>query len=341
MKRNQKVKFYFFFLALISGFIFLVTFPRLTLPLGFSYILYLMIHPLASKLLRGNNQQRIIYSLFLTACACCLVIPLMATLFSAETDFRQLINHFPEIQLNLQFKYLQFREFVADKTGLKMSLDPVTYLMRKIETQGSTLLTNIPKFISSILEWMLLVPLFLYFFFKESKNLKIKLMEFIPNPIFEKTYVLASQFNTKFGEYIIAKFIEATILGTLVTVGLMIIGFPYPFILGIIAGVTNILPYVGPIIGVIPALAIALLSSNTNVSFLGAGMVYLIANAVDMLLVFPLLVSKIVNLHPILVIVSVLAGGQVGGVVGMIVVIPVVAFVQILIKEIYRDLNVQ
>ena len=121
----------------------------------------------------------------------------------------------------------------------------------------------------------------------------------------------------------------------------MIIGFPYPFILGIIAGVTNILPYVGPIIGVIPALAIALLSSNTNVSFLGAGMVYLIANAVDMLLVFPLLVSKIVNLHPILVIVSVLAGGQVGGVVGMIVVIPVVAFVQILIKEIYRDLNVQ
>lgn len=341
MKRNQKVKLYFFFLTLIIGIIFMMAFPRLTLPLGFSYILYLMIHPLAERLMSGSNQQRIVYSLFLTACACCLVIPLVATLYSAETDFKQLLKHIPEIRLNMQFKYLQFREYLADKTGIKMSLDPVTYLMRNIETQGSTLLANIPNLISSILEWMLLVPLFLYFFFKESKNMKAKTMGFIPNSIFEKTYVLASQFNTKFAEYIIAKFIEATILGAIVTIGLMIIGFPYPFILGIIAGVTNILPYVGPIIGVIPALAIALLSSNTNVSFLGAGIVYLIANAVDMVLVFPLLVSKIVNLHPVLVIVSVLAGGQIGGVVGMIVVIPFVAFVQILIREIYQDLNVQ
>ena len=59
-------------------------------------------------------------------------------------------------------------------------------------------------------------------------------MRSIPNSIFEKTYVLFSQFNTKFGEYIIAKFIEATILGSLVTVGLLIVGFPYPFILGFI-----------------------------------------------------------------------------------------------------------
>jgi len=335
------VKIYLFFAVLISALAFIVSFPRLTLPLGFSYILYLMINPLTSKLLRGSNQQRIIYSLFFTACACLLVIPLVATLYNAETDFKQLLKHIPELRIKLQFKYIQFRELLLDKTGVKLSLDPVTYVMRNVESQGANLLSSIPSLVSSVLEWMLLVPLFLYFFFKESKTLKVKFMEFIPNSIFEKTYVLFSQFNTKFGEYIIAKFIEATILGSLVTLGLMLVGFPYPFILGIIAGVTNILPYVGPIIGFIPALAVALLSQNPDVSLLSATIIYLIANAVDMVLVFPLLVSKIVNLHPILVVVSVLAGGQIGGAVGMIVVIPMVAFIQLLFKEIYQDLNAQ
>jgi len=341
LKKNQMVKIYLFFAVLISALVFMVYFPRLTLPLGFSYILYLMINPLTSKVLRGNNQQRIIYSLFFTACACLLVIPLVATLYNAETDFKQLLKHIPELRVKLQFKYIQFRELFLDKTGVKLSLDPVTYIMRNVESQGANLLSSIPSLVSSVLEWMLLVPLFLYFFFKESKTLKIKFMEFIPNSIFEKTYVLFSQFNTKFGEYIIAKFIEATILGSLVTLGLMLVGFPYPFILGIIAGVTNILPYVGPIIGFIPALAVALLSQNPDVSLVSVSIIYLIANAVDMVLVFPLLVSKIVNLHPILVVVSVLAGGQIGGAVGMIVVIPMVAFIQLLFKEIYQDLNAQ
>lgn len=341
MKKNQILKIYLFFTVLILAIAFMVYFPRLTLPLGFSYILYLMINPLTARMMRGSNRQRIIYSLFFTACACLLVIPLVATLYNAETDFKQLLKHVPELRIKLQFEYLKFRELFMDKTGMKLSLDPVTYIMRGVENQSANLLSNIPALISSILEWMLLVPLFLYFFFKESKSLKGKFLEFIPNAIFEKTYVLFSQFNAKFGQYIIAKFIEATILGGLVTLGLILIGFPYPFILGIIAGATNILPYVGPFIGFIPAVAVAILSQNPDVSFFSVSVIYLIANAVDMVLVFPLLVSKIVNLHPILVVVSVLAGGQIAGVVGMIVVIPIVAFVQLLFKEIYQDLNVQ
>lgn len=341
MKKNQILKLYLFFAALTAAIAFMVNFPRLTLPFGFSYILYLMINPIAARIVRGNNQQRIIYSLFFTACACLLVVPLVATLYNAETDFKQLLKHIPELRVKLQFKYLQFRELFIDKTGVKLSLDPVTYIMKNVENQGANLLSGIPTLVSGILEWMLLVPLFLYFFFKESKLVKVRFMEFIPNSIFEKTYFLFSQFNNKFGEYIIAKFIEATILGSLVTLGLLLISFPYPFILGIIAGVTNILPYVGPVIGFIPALAVALLSQNPDVTLLSATLIYLIANAVDMVLVFPLLVSKIVNLHPILVVVSVLAGGQIGGAVGMIVVIPVVAFIQLLLKEIYQDLNAQ
>jgi putative permease len=126
-----------------------------------------------------------------------------------------------------------------------------------------------------------------------------------------------------------------------VTIGLLAIGFPYPFVLGFFAGVTNILPYIGPLIGVVPAILVALLSSDSNASMLGMSVVFLAANLIDMVLVFPLLVSKVVNLNPIIVVVSVIVGGQLGGVVGMIVVIPFIAFFKLLFEEIYKDLSVQ
>jgi putative permease len=219
-------------------------------------------------------------------------------------------------------------------------VDPVSFVMAKVEVYGSDLVAQIPTYLSSLFEWLLLVPLFLYFFFMESGRFNRQFLEGVPNPIFEKSYVLISQFNTKFGEYIIAKFIEATILGSLVTLGLLAIGFPYPFILGFIAGVTNILPYIGPVLGFVPAFFIALLSKDPNVSMLGMVVIFSIANLIDMILIFPLLVSKIVNLHPIVVVVSIIIGSQLGGIVGMIVIIPFVAFFKLLFKEIYKDLSV-
>lgn len=73
----------------------------------------------------------------------------------------------------------------------------------------------------------------------------------------------------------------------------------------------------------------------------GMIIVYAIANLIDMILVFPLLVSKIVNLHPIIVVVSIIVGSQLGGIIGMIVIIPFIAFFKILFIEIYKDLSVQ
>ncbi len=72
----------------------------------------------------------------------------------------------------------------------------------------------------------------------------------------------------------------------------------------------------------------------------GMVIIYTIANLIDMILVFPLLVSKIVNLHPIVVVVSIIIGSQLGGIVGMIVIIPFIAFFKILFIEIYKDLSV-
>jgi putative permease len=340
MNRNQRIKLYLFFFLFASGILFAFLFPRLTLPFGFAYIVYLMTRPFTLRLTTGSRKQRLVYFLLMMAGFSFMFFPLFGTLYNSDTDFGEFSAQVGEVEKILSDKFFAFKIMVFEKYGLKINMDPVKFVMSRVDSYGSTFLAQIPAFISSLFEWLLLVPLFLYFLFMESGKFNRRFLEAVPNPIFEKSYVLISQFNTKFGEYIIAKFIEATILGTLVTLGLLIIDFPYPFIVGFIAGVTNILPYIGPVLGFVPAFFIALLSKDPSVSMLGMVMVFTVANLIDMILVFPLLVSKIVNLHPIVVVVSIIIGSQLAGVVGMIVIIPFIAFFKLLFKEIYKDLSV-
>ncbi|MBA2405427.1 MAG: AI-2E family transporter [Bdellovibrionales bacterium] len=341
MHRNLKIKLFLFFFLLFAAIAFALLFPRLTLPFGFSYIVYLMAQPLASLLMTGSKKQRIFFFSLLILGVSFSLFPLFAAFYNIDTDFSKFSSQLPEIQKTLQDKYFVLKVYIFEKFGYRLNIDPVTFMVKKMETSGALLLAQIPDYLSSFFEWLLLVPMFLYFFFFQSKKFGYSLVRSIPNSIFEKTYVLFSQFNTKFGEYIIAKFIEATILGTSVTIGLMAIGFPYPFILGFVAGITNILPYIGPILGFVPAVMVALLTHDPKISMFSMTLIYLVANLIDMVLVFPLLVSKVVNLNPIIVVVSVIVGGQLGGVVGMIFIIPFIAFFKLLFEEIYKDLSVQ
>ena len=80
----------------------------------------------------------------------------------------------------------------------------------------------------------------------------------VPNPIFERVYFLSSQFNKKIGDYIFAKVVEATILGVIIGTGLAIMELRFSLLLGVIAGVTNIIPYVGTVVGIIPGVIVAL-----------------------------------------------------------------------------------
>lgn len=340
MSKIQKIKLYLFIFFIVAAVVFAVLFPRLTLPFGFAYIIYIMANPIQILLTKGTVRQRLWYTFLLVVGVTFLLFPLFATLYNAHTDLGSWSQQLPLLQKVIQDKFFLFKVNFFEKYGIRVNLDPVNYMMSKLEFFGSDFISRFPDYLSTVFEWILLVPMFLYFFFKDSSRIGNKLMEAIPNPIFEKTYVLFSHFNTKFGEYIIAKFVEAALLGTLVTIGLWAIGFPYPFILGFIAGVTNILPYIGPLIGIIPAFGIALLSKDPSVSMLAMVIVYTVANLIDTILVFPLLVSKIVNLHPIIVVVSIIVGSQLGGIVGMIVIIPFIAFFKILFIEIYKDLSV-
>jgi putative permease len=118
------------------------------------------------------------------------------------------------------------------------------------------------------------------------------------------------------------------IVGLVVWLGLYSIGTPYTSILALFAGLTNLIPYLGPIIGAAPGIIIAFVNHSSLASVVFVTMVYLIAQLIDIVFVIPLVVARIVDLHPVTVVIVIIIGSQVMGILGMIISVPVASILK-------------
>ena len=131
--------------------------------------------------------------------------------------------------------------------------------------------------------------------------------------------------------------IEGLLLGIMVGAALSFLDFPYPIALACIAGLTNIVPYLGPVLGALPGLLIAMFDPTIGIHVNSVFLAYLIPNLIDMTFIFPVIVAKLVNLHPLLLLVSVILGQNYAGVAGMLLSIPLATILKIVLQEIYRS----
>ena len=197
---------------------------------------------------------------------------------------------------------------------------------------------TVPGFVRTFFTVMLLGPFLAFFMVKDGRVYTRFVLGLAPNNLFETVLSLQHQINFQIGQFVRARLLESSIVGVVTAIGLVIIGFPYALLLGIIAGVTNLIPYLGPILGAGPAFAIALVNGYSPLQMVGLGFVYVIAQLIDAGFLVPLLVAKIVDLHPVTVIVVIIAGAQVMGILGMIISIPVAGMLKVIISTVYRQL---
>jgi putative permease len=308
------------------------------IPFGIAYVMALMLKPIQKMFFSVGIKKKMAAVLVVIGFAFVFSYPIIEGVKTVAEESHRIEYYLPKLETYLREKYQIITTEVRERFNYEITVNPVDKLIEFGQESTKSIFIYLPKILASALEWGLIIPLFLFFIMKDERRVRFQFLRIVPNNIVEKAYYLYHQFNTKFGDYIFAKFIEAAIVGIIITTGLIIIGYPFAFILGIIAAITNILPYIGPIIGFVPALVIGLVDQNPNTTLGAMVVLYVIANVIDLALVFPLLVSKIVNLHPMIVVISVIFGSQVGGVVGMIISIPMVAFLKLLFQEIYLEL---
>lgn len=132
--------------------------------------------------------------------------------------------------------------------------------------------------------------------------------------------------------FIRGQLIIAFIVGMLETIGLALIGMKYPLALGMIGGLANIIPYLGPYIGAIPAVAVALTISPVKALWTAA--VFIIVQQIDNNFISPRMMEERLGLHPVATIFAVLAGGEFFGIPGMLLAVPVVAIFRVVMNRI-------
>lgn len=171
-----------------------------------------------------------------------------------------------------------------------------------------------------------------FYFLKDKHMLLYKTKEMtdviIPQKVNLRIKTILSDIDAVFSGYIRGQLTDALIMAILISIALSLIGIDYAIIIGIIAGFTNVIPYVGAMVGLALAVIVGLLS-GTPIKAVYALIVMLVLQQVDGAVIVPRVVGNQVDLHPILVLMALAVGGAVFGIVGMIFAVPVTAILKI------------
>ncbi|MEE9523384.1 MAG: AI-2E family transporter [Thermodesulfovibrionales bacterium] len=185
----------------------------------------------------------------------------------------------------------------------------------------------------SIITHLIIIPFFSFFMVKDSRYIKKQFILMIPNRFFEFTINLLNKMDIQMGNYIRGQLLESTIIGTLAIAALWTLNVDYFILLGAFAGLINIVPYVGPIIGTIPPILASLYATGNLATAGYIALVFVIIQLIDNGVLKPVVVGKSVDLHPLMVLLAVIIGGKFFGILGMILSIPVTGFIKIIIHE--------
>ncbi|HEY4551708.1 MAG TPA: AI-2E family transporter [Bacillaceae bacterium] len=171
------------------------------------------------------------------------------------------------------------------------------------------------------------VPFISFYFLKDLEQVKKAAWYMTPKRWRDNAIEFLKAANVSLGGYIRGQLIVCTVIGSIAALSFWLLGLQYPVMLGAIIAFTNIIPYFGPVIGAVPVLAIALLSSVKQ-----AVIAVIIVFSLQFLegnILSPYIVGKSINMHPLFIIGALLAGGEAAGIVGMVVAVPILAVVKV------------
>lgn len=230
-----------------------------------------------------------------------------------------------------------FENQVKQRIPMLASTEPTKAILEWGESTGLWFVENGATLAGSLATWILMAPFLTFVLLTEGLQMRRRFYSLVPNRYFESFFLVTNDILTSISDYLRAKLLEALLVGLITGIGLWAVGAPYALVLATVAGVTNILPYIGPILGAVPGILVAMFDPNGASLLLPIGLTYIIANAVDTIVIFPLIVAKLVNLHPLILIAAVIVGQQYYGLVGMLLSIPLAASMKIILQQMHRS----
>lgn len=339
IKKIHRRKLIFFLGLLLAFFIGLLFVKNLLVSFLLAFVGFFLLSPMVDFLERRGLSR--IWSAgvpFFVVCLLCwiaiqLFLPLLISQFEGlKTEYPKYAAGFEKILVDVKLRVAQLTDSVyAERIA--------SHIQEYLQSTMKNIFRDLPEVISSSLTVLFLAPFLTFFMLIDGRKWVRTILSLVPNSFFELALNLNHQISTQMGGFIRARLLESFIVSIVTWLGLILIQFPYALILSVIAGILNLIPYIGPFIGAAPAFLIAMASQETSVNYALLSLVYISAQVIDMIIIVPLVVAKIVNLHPVTVVLAVMVGSQVMGVLGMIISIPMASVIKVTFQSLYVHLT--
>lgn len=325
---------FFFFLQikpLIQGifqFIGAVLVPFL-IAMMISYLLHPIVNLLSERRVPKSIAVLLIYSVFVI----CIIVLVMNMAPIIERQLYELIEHIPEWNHQVQQMIQEYNDHGKEllpnsvQNGIEESLS-------KIEKNLGSMVTDMMSGIGSTINQIMLIfiiPFLAFYMMKDADELEQQILKWLPRERRLEMIRLFRNIDQALGNYIRGQFLVCLVVGMLAYIGYLIIGVPYALLLAGAVSVFNIIPYLGPFIGAIPAILVALVVSKKMV--IGVLIVNVVVQMLEGNVVSPQIVGRSLHLHPLTIIMALLIGEEVGGFIGLILAVPVFAVAKVIAEH--------
>lgn len=330
----SKIKFVFDPLNQILG----ITMPPVILAL----VLYYLINPLINVLESKFHVNRIISITFVFIIILALLIwGVMSLIPFVQDQIDSLVKNWPQYWNSL------------NKSLQNMFSDPKLHIVRERLAQTNTSITksfeksmdqilpqtvnNIGSAVSVLTNVVVIImtaPFILFFMLKDDRKFKESIVKFMPNRIKKSVGDMLSEISQSLSSYITGQLTVAFWVAVMFFVGYLIIGQRYALVLGIVAGILNLIPYIGSTLALIPSLVIAAFIAPSMV--LKVLIVFVVEQTVETRVISPIIVGNKMQMHPVTTILVLLVSAGMYGLIGMVAGIPIFAILKIIFTRFFN-----
>jgi predicted PurR-regulated permease PerM len=322
-------------LVALAGWTIRVVFP----PLIFAGAIVFVLHPVVTRLHRRGIPR--VFGTSLTYLGILLLVVLVgllvAPLVSRQAD--DLSDEWPHIEADIRDTLDDWNERSED-----WAIQIPTYeeIEDDLDSRGDKSIEDridqvrdIGGRIFHVALIIFLAPVIAFYLLVDLPRLRVVSESLLPPGSREEIIHVGRRLNRAIGGFFRGQLLIALIVGVIVSIGLLVIGLPFWLIIGMIAGLFNVIPLIGPWVGAVPGVIIALTTKDVTtavwVAVIMAG-----AQQIDNHFISPLVMQRAVKLHPAAVLLALLAGGTLGGFFGLLLAVPTAATLKILLGHLWR-----
>lgn len=305
-----------------------------------SFTLYAIFEPATLYLVRHNVNHSlailivVVFLIFFTFIAIGFALPQLVD------QIGLLQAKLPSIFSKLEGFLTQYSAVISEKTGVDLDFsDMIISTLSQSSSLGQSFLLNISNKLLGFTLVLLLVPFLTYYLLKDFRLVRNRMMNWLPNASFELGWLIYFRVSQQLQAYTRGVMIQSLTMSLICMIGFSLIGLKIPILLGVITGILNLVPYVGPVISILLSLLVAsaMTPFDPTLLYLG-GVVIITAQVIDNVFVIPAVIANAVNLHPVQVILGIIIFGSLFGALGVVLAIPAIATSKIIFDNLYADI---